>query len=417
MRSRIARRWRESRGIALIIVLAGITILAAFSSEFTYRSRVGIQAANNLEKQVQAYYHARSGIEIARLVVTSQKMVDQAVSAFGGGRSVIALWQYAPKFAEIFAKQTLSIMGVDVIDLKAAEGLGVTDGSFLLEVTPEDSKVSINTGASATEKKNLFTRLYPLLVGRVDPENRASATTMDRKAAEVILNIMDWVDPDDERSDIDSSGNFIAAGGGGENLDYSRHGYRARNAKMDSNEELRLVEGMTDDLYCQVGSQMTVYQTDKLNVNEADLRVLRALLCDNLVGDRMAACGQTTYYPDSLMDRALGLMDQCRRIKKEIFMPPFMSENEFLTFFDRLPKPFSTLLAVNAATLRPLVGVKSKVLRVTSRGWVGTSGWEITAVIDQGSTNWLHWRETGFDATPYLEQQKQLAAQAKAAAQ
>ncbi len=414
MRSRIARRWRESRGIALIVVLAGITILAAFSSEFTYRSRVGIQAANNLEKQVQAYFHARSGIEIARLVVTSQKMVDQAVAAFGQGRGTVSLWQYAPKFAEIFAKQSFNFMGVDVIDLKGAEGLGVTDGSFLLEVSPEDARVSINTGTSATERKNLFTRLYPLLAGRVDPDSQATATGMDRKAAEVILNIMDWVDPDDERSDIDSNGNFVAAGGAGENLDYSRHGYRARNAKMDSTEELRLVEGMTDDLFCQIGDQLTVYQTDKLNVNEADIRVLRAILCDNIQGDRSAACGPTLNYPDALMDRALGLMQQCRQIKKEIFLPPFANENEFLTFFQRLPAPFSTMLTVNQNTLRPLVGTKSKVLRVTSRGWVGTSGWEITAVIDQGSTNWLHWRETGFDATPYVEQQKQLQAQAAA---
>ncbi len=411
MRSRIAARWKEARGVALIIVLAGITILAAFSSEFTYRSRVGIQAANNLERQVQAYFNARSGVEIARLVVTSQKMVDQAMSAFGQGKNIVQLWQYAPKFAEIFAKQTLSFMGVDVIDLKAAEGLGVSEGSFLLEVSPEDSRVSINTGSSAQERKNLFTRLYPLLAGRVDPDSQATATGMDRKAAEVILNIMDWVDPDDERSDIDSNGNFVAAGGAGENVDYSRHGYRARNAKMDSSEELRLVEGITDDLYCALGDQMTVYQTEKLNVNEADLRVLRAILCDNLMGDRMVACGPTLDYPDALMDRALGLMDQCRRIKKELFMPPFSGENDFLGFFSRLPEPFASTLAVNQGTLRPLIGVKSKVLRVTSRGWAGTSGWEITAVIDQGSTNWLHWRETGFDATPYLEQQKQLQAE------
>lgn len=396
------QRWRDTRGVALIVVLAGITILAAFSSEFTYRSRVGIQAANNLEKQVQAYFHARSGIEIARLIVTSQKMVDQAVAAFGGGRRVVELWQYAPKFAEIFARQTLNILGVDLIDLKEAEGLGVAEGSFVLEVEPEDSRVSINTGSSPTERKNLFTRLYPLLAGRVDPDSQATATGMDRKAAEVILNIMDWVDPDDERSDIDSNGNFVAAGGAGENVDYSRYGYRARNAKMDSVDELRLVQGMTDELFCQLGEELTVYQTDKINVNEADVRILRAILCDNLMGDRMLACGPTLDYPDAVMDRALQLMDTCRRIKKEIFLPPFANENEFLTFFSRLPEPFASMLAVNQGTLRPLVGVKSKVLRVTSRGWVGTSGWQITAVIDQGSTNWLHWRETGFDATPLL---------------
>lgn len=410
MTGRWQQRWRDARGVALIVVLAGITILAAFSSEFTYRSRVGIQAANNLEKQVQAYFHARSGVEIARLVVTSQKMVDQAVSAFGGGRRVVELWQYAGKFAEIFSKGTVSVMGMDLIDLKGSDGVGVDQGSFVLEVVPEDARISVNGGGSAQDRKNLFTRLYPLLAGQVDPDSQPTATGMDRKAAEVILNIMDWTDPDDERSDIDSNGNFVAAGGAGENVDYSRYGYRARNAKMDSVDELRLVEGVTDDLFCRLGDKLTVYQTEKVNVNEADLTVLRSLLCDNLVGDRMLACGFGLDAPDSLMDRALGLMDSCRRMKRELFLPPFANENDFLGFFQRLPMPFSQLLQVNAATLKPLVGTKSKVLRVTSRGWVGTSGWQITAVIDQGSTNWLHWRETGFDATPFLEQQRKAAA-------
>ena len=63
---------------------------------------------------------------------------------------------------------------------------------------------------------------------------------------------MDWIDADDNRSDIDSMGNFIQAGGAGENIDYSKYGYRARNAKMDTVEELRLVEGMTDEL-CKFG--------------------------------------------------------------------------------------------------------------------------------------------------------------------
>ena len=71
----------NNRGVALIIVLTGLTILAAFSSEFTYRSRVDIRIATNLERRAQAYFHARSGMEIGRLVITSQKMVDQALAS------------------------------------------------------------------------------------------------------------------------------------------------------------------------------------------------------------------------------------------------------------------------------------------------------------------------------------------------
>ena len=406
MRSRIARRWRESRGIALIVVLAGITILAAFSSEFTYRSRVGIQAANNLEKQIQAYFHARSGIEIARLVVDFQKTTLNAMAA--GMADKIELWRFASMFADIFANRTLKLMGIDLIDLKGAEGLGVDEGSFKLDVESEDARASVSLGdSSAKGRSAFFARLYPLLAGRVDPDSFRTSTGLDPKAKELILNIMDWVDPDDQRSDIDSNGNLVAAGGAGENVDYSRYGYRARNSRMDSVEELRLVEGMTDELFCEIHDQFTVYQTDKINVNDADLRTLRALWCTNLIGDPVLACVPPANSPYALVDLGLQVLDTCRRIKRLVFMPPFANATEFPKMLNLISSiEFSGLLNVNATGLEPLAGVKSKVVRVTSRGWVGTSGWQITGVIDRGSVNWLHWHETGFDATSLMVPKK-----------
>ncbi|MBM4398418.1 MAG: general secretion pathway protein GspK, partial [Deltaproteobacteria bacterium] len=244
-------RVRQSRGVALVIVLTGITILAAFSAEFSYRSRVDVRVATNLEKQVQAYFHARSAMEIVKLVVTSQKFVDQATAAFGVKAGGFELWRFACKFAEVFNTSSLNFLGIDFLDLKGTEGLGVEKGGFTCEVVPEDAKINLNGVLSVADRKALFTKLYALLRGQVEPDTKGGRD--DRKAAELILNIMDWVDADDERSDIDSNGNFVQAGGAGENTSYSRYGYKARNAKMDSVDEVRLVEGMTDDLFCRFG--------------------------------------------------------------------------------------------------------------------------------------------------------------------
>ena len=220
----------------------------------------------------------------------------------------------------------------------------------------------------------------------------------DRKAAELVLNIMDWVDPDDDRTDIDSTGQFVSGGGGGENSTYSRYGYKARNAKMDSVDELRLVEGMTDDLFCKFGKNFTVYNTDKVNVNEADLLLIKSIVCDNLTVDPMQVCWRPFDPRGSIIDIALVQLEACRRFKNDLFLPPFTSENDFIDFWSRLPE-ISQFVKVNANTLRPMITTaKSKALRVRARGWVGESGHEITAVIDTGSTNWLYWKETGFDA-------------------
>ncbi|NOZ01305.1 MAG: general secretion pathway protein GspK, partial [Deltaproteobacteria bacterium] len=244
-------------------------------------------------------------------------------------------------------------------------------------------------------------KLYALLRGAVDEDYRGGD---DRKAAELILNILDWTDPDDDRSDIDSNGNLVQAGGAGENIDYAKHGYRARNAKMDSVEEVRLVEGMTDDLFCRFGKDFTVYNTTKVNVNEADLQLLKAILCDNLVEqDPFPVCWAASPGQPPPMDMALGMMQACRRIKQALFTPAFSSENDFLAFFQRLPEPLNQLIRLNTATLRPMIGTRTKILRINARGWVGESGHEITAVVDTSSMNYLYWKETGFDSTDKMK--------------
>lgn len=392
---------KENRGVALVVVLTGIAILAAFSTEFSYRTRVDIQVAHNLERRMQAYFHARSTMEIVRLVLTSQKFVDQAAAAFAGGmpgysRSNFELWRYACKFAEVFANARVSFMGIELMNLKGAEGIGVEEGGFDCKIVPEDSRINLNASKTVQDRKLLFAKLYSLLRGHVSED---SYSQDDRKAIELILNIMDWVDPDDERSDIDSNGNFIQAAGAGENVDYAKYGYRAKNAKMDTVEEVRLVEGMSDELFCQFGQHFTVYPTDKLNVNEAELPLIKAVVCDNLLNqDPVAVCGVPGSGQVAPMDLALGLLDVCRNIKRALFTPPFSSENDFIMFFSRLPEPLNQAVVVNASTLRPLVGTRTKVVRVIARGWSGETGHQIEAVIDTGSLNYLYWKESGFEA-------------------
>jgi hypothetical protein len=393
----------NNRGIALIVVLTGLTILAAFSSEFTYRSRVDIRVASNLEKRVQAYFHARSGMEIARLVITSQKMVDQALASFGlsGKAAGLELWRFAPKFVDVFTTSSLNFLGFDLMNLSGVTGVGVDQGGFEIVVVPEDSRVNVNAGSTDKEKREIFSKLYPILAGQIDDE---PVTGMDRKAAEVILNIIDWSDTDDSRSDIDSNGNVLSAAGAGENLNYSKFGYRARNAKMDSVDELLMVEGMTEDLFCRFGNMMTVYNTQKLNINEADPFLIKALVCDNLVSGKEQVCGYNYMTPGTIMDQAMYLLETCRQMKSQLNMPPFNSAAEFVAFWSKLPDPLNKMILVNAETLKAAVGTKSNILRVVSRGWVDESGHEMTAVIDAGSTAWVYWKERGFDSSAKVDQ-------------
>ncbi|RKG99855.1 type II secretion system protein GspK [Corallococcus carmarthensis] len=71
------RKHRRSRGVALIIALVSITLLTVVATEFAYNSRVDLQLAANQRDEVRAYYMARSGLSLGRLLLRFQKQVDQ----------------------------------------------------------------------------------------------------------------------------------------------------------------------------------------------------------------------------------------------------------------------------------------------------------------------------------------------------
>ncbi|NOK35352.1 general secretion pathway protein GspK [Corallococcus exercitus] len=71
-----ARKHKRSRGVALIIALVSITLLTVVATEFAYNSRVDLQLAANQRDEVRAYYMARSGLSLGRLLLRFQKQVD-----------------------------------------------------------------------------------------------------------------------------------------------------------------------------------------------------------------------------------------------------------------------------------------------------------------------------------------------------
>ncbi|RKH59887.1 general secretion pathway protein GspK [Corallococcus llansteffanensis] len=75
--AKAARKDRRSRGVALIIAIVSIALLTVVASEFAYNSRVDLQLAANQRDEVRAYYMARSGMSLGRLLLRFQKQVDQ----------------------------------------------------------------------------------------------------------------------------------------------------------------------------------------------------------------------------------------------------------------------------------------------------------------------------------------------------
>jgi len=76
MRTRRSRKQSE-RGIAMLLVLVGIAVLALVANEVRYNSVVELRLATNQRDELRAHYLAKSGIAMSRLMLRFQKQLDQ----------------------------------------------------------------------------------------------------------------------------------------------------------------------------------------------------------------------------------------------------------------------------------------------------------------------------------------------------
>jgi general secretion pathway protein K len=67
---------RNERGVAMLIAVVAITVLTIVALEFSYNSRVDMEMAVNQRDDLRAYYMAKSGIGLERLVLHFQKQID-----------------------------------------------------------------------------------------------------------------------------------------------------------------------------------------------------------------------------------------------------------------------------------------------------------------------------------------------------
>jgi general secretion pathway protein K len=382
---------RGRRGVALILVLMVLAIMAAFTTEYHYKSYIRLHVASNLRDEVVAYYHARSAMEVARLVIKSQNVADNMLNAMAAfvpniRNQNIELWTFACEFANAFCTGELKLMGKTFFNFEGMGGVGVEEGGACgCRAKPEDGAININRVDSIQDKNQLFSELYRELV-RFREEPLTDVREIDEETAELVLNIIDWADPDTQRSDLVAG--RLQDGIQGEGGNYAL-GVQAKDAKFDTLAELQLVEGMTRDLYCQISDKLTPYATRKLNVNTAQLSTLRAILCES-AANQADTCYGTGAGQLPVMDYALYCMDMCRTLRQSLMSPGFGNIQSFLQFFSRLPWGPRPQFGNQ---LQQRIGVKSRVIRVETMGSSFGSNRGLTAVIDTSTGDYVYWRE------------------------
>jgi general secretion pathway protein K len=340
-----AHRRRSERGAALLVVMVAIAILTALAVDVAYDNRVRLQIAGNGRDALRAEALAKSAVNLSRLVLTFQAQIDQAASQAGGGLAALGasaaggaggagraggalaagaaggaaaaamprpqIWSVVPVSSGLV--QALFAGGGGAPPAAAREdgrpeggapavaSFGDLDGAFEATIDDEGTKVNLQfdalqTGGMLGPQVQAYLRLVcePRWDALFDRED---ANGLRASRPDVAVFLRDWADDDQTSSSLTASFpgggscNFVLPalpfeqGFGDENFPYDRgpERYRAKNARLDSVDELYLVAGVSDAFMAAFGDAVTVYlpRDAGINVNatrpEDELRIARLM--------------------------------------------------------------------------------------------------------------------------------------------
>jgi general secretion pathway protein K len=434
---------KRERGVALIIAIVSIALLTVIATDFAYNSRVDLQLAANQRDEVRAYYMARSGIALSRLLLRFQKQVDQTpipnpasilaqlgiggtpqqggqqtpqptslniqlykmarvdchmlkglVKSDGGGGETEAL-----KPAEDDAKFKMEDAEADPASQEVAaqmtkRSFGGFEGCFLATITDEEEKLNVHRLMAGAGDA------YPTMLRMLDMFNdkrfeflweRDDANKVRSTPQDVVIAIKDWADDDETGSAINlvDATNPMPSGFSDEGAAYSRYepNYEPKNARFDSLDELYRVHGVNDQFMSAFRDRLTVYPdiNRRPNINTDDPVMM--MLAVMSVADPA--------HPDPRLSDPVFVNELISRIRSARMFSFFgMSVQDFVAVVESAGIAVNPAVKSNVAGNR-LVGDKSQTFTIKSVGEAGSVQKTLTAVVRLDDTlgRLLYWRE------------------------
>lgn len=227
----IIRPDQRRSGIALIMVMVIVVVFAVLAGGLALSMKVETKLARNANWDTELEWLGRSGIELAKFVLSQQSPQGQQYDAlnqlWAGGQC-----DTNEAFANISLKD--NVLG---------------HGKFSVSIIDNDRKLNINLAASAPEVVN-----QALILIGVDAVD----------APRIVSAIGDWIDRDDAmRLGSDAESDYYMT------LDPP---YRAKNGPIDDLTELMFIKGITPAMYYGSGGVAAAPNTFKLPTAVAKFR-------------------------------------------------------------------------------------------------------------------------------------------------
>ncbi|HVK58605.1 MAG TPA: helix-hairpin-helix domain-containing protein [Candidatus Kapabacteria bacterium] len=203
------------RGIALIIVMIVIVMLAVLAGGFAYSMKVETRLARNSSFDADMENLGRSGVEYARWILAEQlRETNPEQRAYTGLNQ---------KWADGPANTNEPLVHVDMNYNELPPGI------FSMRITDMERKFNLSSIRDE--------RFSPVLQRALETLGAETIQT-----TEIVESYLDWVDPDDNKRMQGAESDFY------ETLNPAAP-YVAKNGLMDDVSEFLLIRGMTPDLF------------------------------------------------------------------------------------------------------------------------------------------------------------------------
>lgn len=250
-----ARLFYAMRASVLIITVWVLALLSFFAAGLSSAARAQMRYARHMQDRVQMYYLARAGVEKALAVLTDEPEDEKLAEEL---LSFTCFKQPAFNNLEMFNAAPIP-SGEGFVTLGYDVNIGVSKGKApLYGVMDESSKIDINAVSKG------------VLAGML----KNTAEIEKDQADEIAQAIIDW------RQGTESA----------EVKEYYQgleFPYENKGAKFEVHEELLLVRGMTPEIFSCIKDIITVYNTEKVNINTAGYDVFFALGLNRRLSERV----------------------------------------------------------------------------------------------------------------------------------
>jgi general secretion pathway protein K len=233
---------RGREGIALITTLMIVALVVAVVVEFNRAAVAEIEVSKNFSDEKKITYVAISGI-----------------GAIGDLLTLDGIYSKADSLLEEWAKSEAYFNSATA---------ALQEGRIEGMIRDEESRINVN---SLVGEKDQFDDTQKKLWERLLKQTRFGLT--DDQVNTIIHGVKDWIDQDNEVTGIY----------GAEDNAYVQRGYRCKNRRLDTIEEMLLINGVTREIFYGterregIRPYFTVFGAGLININTAPIPILMAL--------------------------------------------------------------------------------------------------------------------------------------------